>query len=258
MSAPAEPAAGRRELLATLVERQVRLRAKRSLFGVVWPLLAPALLYAIYLAIFGSVFDVPVEDYWAYLLAGLLPWTFLVQSIHDSLQSISFEPELVRRAPFPHELLPLSRVVVMAVPFAVHLVVAIVAIAVWRGLEPTALPWLAVPVVAVLAITAALSMLVALVDVFNRDLRYVLNNVLTVWFFLMPILYTSGMRSTWLDGLTRFDPMRVVVEQFHAVLYDGDVGPLWRSALLLVVSLGLFGLALVAFRRGAVDLAQDV
>ena len=68
------------------------------------------------------MFDVPVEDYGAYLFAGLLPWTFLVQTIHDGLQSISLEPDLVRRAPFPYVFLPLSRVVVMVLPFLVLLV----------------------------------------------------------------------------------------------------------------------------------------
>ncbi len=95
-----------RELLWTLVERQIRLRSKRSIMGVLWPLLSPFFLLALYTFVFASVFEVPVEDYGLYLFAGLLPWTFLVQTVNDSLQSISFEPDLVRRAPFPHQLLP--------------------------------------------------------------------------------------------------------------------------------------------------------
>lgn len=259
MTAPVErQTPGRRELLATLVERQFRLRAKRSVLGVLWPLLAPAMLYVIYLGVFGSVFHVPVDDFWAYLLAGLLPWTFVVQTLHDSLQSISFEPELVRRAPFPYETLPFSRVVVMAVPFAVQLLVALVVIGRLRGLSPSALPYLVAPIIAVTALASALALLVALVDVFNRDLRFVLNNILTVWFFLMPILYTSGMRGGWVDRVTRVDPMRAVIEQFHAVLYEGDPGPVWRSVLLVVVTVAMGLAALAVFRRGAVDLAQDV
>lgn len=249
---------GRHELLATLVERQLRLRAKRSVLGVAWPLVAPVLLFVLYLAVFGSVFDVPVDDYWVYLMAGLLPWSFLVQTVHDSLQSISFEPELVRRAPFPYETLPLSRVVVMAVPFTVHLLAAVVAIAVGRGLELTWLPLLVVPVTSMVLITSALTLLVSLIDVFNRDLRYVLTNVMTVWFFLMPILYTASMRTTWLDGITRVDPMRAVIEQFHDLLYHQEPGPLWGYAVLLAASTALFALALVVFRRGSVDLAQDI
>ena len=86
-------------------------------------------LLALYAFVFGRVFDVAVADYPAYLFAGLLPWTFLVQSVHDGLQSISFEPELVRRAPFPYVFLPLARVVVMAGPFLLLLLGFVV----WRG-----------------------------------------------------------------------------------------------------------------------------
>ena len=97
---PARPVT-HRELLWTLVERQLRLRSKRSIMGILWPLLSPFFLLALYTFVLASVFDVPVEDYGVYLFAGLLPWTFLVQTINDSLQSISLEPDLVRRAPFP-------------------------------------------------------------------------------------------------------------------------------------------------------------
>jgi len=94
--------------------------------------------------------------------------------------------------------------------------------------------------------------------VFNRDLRYVLTNIMTVWFWLMPILYTTRMRASWLDGITRFDPMRAVIEQFQDVLYRGEAGPAWTYAVLLGTSAVLFGFALLVFRRGAVDLAQDI
>jgi ABC-type polysaccharide/polyol phosphate export permease len=178
---------GRRELLAVLVERQLRLRAKRSFFGVAWPLIAPLLLLVLYTFVFGRVFDLPLDDYPVFLFAGLLPWTFLVQSVHDGLQSISFEPDLVRRAPFPYAFLPLARVVVMGIPFLALLVAFSVYSLVTDRLQPEQIPLLLIPVVSVTAIVATLTMLTALVDVFNRDIRYVLNNVITVWFFLAPI-----------------------------------------------------------------------
>lgn len=251
---------GQRELLFTLVERQARLRVKRSLFGVVWPVVSPMFLLALYLFVFGSVFDVRIADYGVYLLAGLLPWTFLVQAVHDSLQSISFEPDLVRRAPFPLHLLPLARVAVMTVPFLALLVVSIAYLGLVhpRGVSMAVLPALVLPVISLVLFVAAISMLLALLDVFNRDLRYVLNNLLTVWFFLVPIVYHRQMVDGPIRTVTTADPMRWIIDQFRAVLYEGQVDRFVAPVLTLAGCVALFVASLYLFRRLAVDLAKEV
>ena len=247
----------RRELLVTLVERQLRLRAKRSVMGVVWPVVAPLFLLALYVFVFGSVFDAPVDDYPAYLFAGLLPWSFLVQSVHDALQSISYEPELVRRAPFPYHLLPLARVVVLAIPFLVLLVGFVAWLVVSSDVRLVLLPWLVAPVAAVLLLVAGIASVLALIDVFNRDLRFVLNNLLTVWFFLVPIVYTQRMAGGRLDWVRAVDPMNHVIGRFRDVLYTGHVDP-GSMALTLVYGAAVFVASLLLFQRAALDLAKDV
>lgn len=251
---------GQRALLFTLVERQARLRLKRSLFGVVWPLVSPMFLLALYLFVFGSVFDVPIADYGVYLLAGLLPWTLLVQAVHDSLQSISFEPDLVCRAPFPLHLLPLARVAVMTVPFLVLLVASIAYLAVVhpRGIVLSVLPALVLPVASLILFVASVAILLALLDVFNRDLRYVLNNLLTVWFFLVPIVYHRRMLDGPLRTATSADPMHWIIDQFRAVLYEGQVDDVAAMLLTLAGCAALFVGSLALFRRLAVDLAKEV
>jgi lipopolysaccharide transport system permease protein len=257
---PLRELVGQRTLLATLVERQVRLRLKRSVMGVAWPLISPLFLFALYRFVFGSIFRAPVPDYGIYLFAGLLPWTFLLQTVHDALQSISFELDLVRRAPFPHHLLPLSRVVVLAVPFLSLLVVFVAYLALLsdRGLELSVLPVLVVPLVSLVLLVAATSTILALVDVFNRDLRYVLHNLFTVWFFLVPIVYHQRMVSDVVRTVTAVDPMRWIIEQFRDVLYHGRVDDPLAAVVTLLACAGLFGLAMVAFSRLSVDLAKEV
>ena len=248
----------RRELLWTLVERQLRLRTKRSVLGVVWPVVAPLFLLALYTFVFGSVFDAPIDRYGIYLFAGLLPWTFLVQTVHDALQSISFEPDLVRRAPFPYELLPLSRVVVLALPFVLVLAGFVGWVAVADDLRLAVLPLLAVAVAAHVLLVATLAMLLALVDVFNRDIRQVLNNLLTVWFFLVPIVYSGRMAGDRLEAVRALDPMGHVVGLFRQVLYVGRVTS-WTPWLVTPLLCGAaFAAGLAVFRRLAVDLAKDV
>ena len=248
----------RRELFVVLVERQLRLRAKRSVFGVIWPVIAPLLLLVLYAFVFGRVFDVALDDYPVFLFAGLLPWTFLVQSIHDGLQSISFEPDLVRRAPFPYVFLPLARVVVMAIPFLALLVVFAVYSLATDHMQVAQLPLLVIPVFSVVVIVATLTMLLALVDVFNRDIRYVLNNIITVWFFLAPIVYTKRMTEQHLRFIAWLDPMAWVIRQFQQLLYWGEPISVASAVLVPVVSIVIFGAGLVVFRRATIGLAKFV
>lgn len=249
----------RRELFLTLVERQLRLRGKRAVFGIVWPFCAPLFLFVLYRYVFGSVFRVEIEHYGVYLFCGLLPWTFLVQAVHDALQSISFEPDLVRRAPMPHQLLPLSRVTAMSIPFLV-LLAGFVGVVARTDVpfDPALLPVLAVPVASTLLLVAALAVVLALVDVFNRDLRYVLHNLLTVWFFLVPIVYHPEMTSGLVRRASVLDPMRHVVAGYRDVLHTGSIDDPVRLVLTLVgCGVALLG-ALALFRRMAVDLAKEI
>lgn len=248
----------RRETLYALVVRQMALRKSRTVLGLVWPLSAPLFLLALYSFVFGAVFDVQVRDYPVYLFAGLLPWTFLVMSLHHGLQSISLESDLVRRAPIPYEQLPLSAVAVNLVPFGVLLLGFVVYLAAVGDLAFRLLPVLVLPVTALVLFVAALAMLVALVDVYNRDLRMVLNNLLTVWFFLVPIVYRQDMVPEPLLVLRSVDPMNMIVGQFRYVLYHGTVFRPAHVALMVLVSAALFLFSLATFRRSSRHLARAV
>jgi lipopolysaccharide transport system permease protein len=249
---------GHRELLLTLIERQLRLRAKRSLFGIAWPIISPVFLVALYIFVFHGVFQVPVQRYPAFLIAGLLPWTFLAQSLGQAITSLANEPELIRRAPFPYALLPIASVLSMATFFLATLALFLIYLAVTGGLFLNLLPLLALPVVALLLFVAAVAMILALIDVYSRDLRHVLANLLTVWFFLVPIVYRPDMVDAKLQLLRSIDPANMVVGQFRDILYFGHISNAGHLALMLAVCTAFFIVTVTGFRRFSVNLAAAV
>ena len=249
---------GRRDVLVALIRRQMWLRRKRAVFGLLWPLTAPLFLLALYAFIFDRVFDVPVRDYPVYLFAGLLPWTFMVQAVHQSLQSVTAEADLIRRAPFPYEHLPLSIVGIHLLPFTALLVGFVGYLAITGDLRWDLLPVLALPVLALVMLTAAMAMILSLVDVYNRDLRAVLHNVFTVWFFLVPIVYRPDMVEGPLRSLRSIDPMNMIVGQFRYVLYHGHVFRPTHMVLMLLVASATFVVSLGVFRRASRNLAKEL
>lgn len=250
--------AGTVELLVTLVERQLRLRAKRAAFGVIWPLVAPLFLLALYTLVFQRVFEVPIRRYPVFLFAGLLPWSFLAQSLGAAITSLSSEAELIRRVRFPYELLPSSVVLAQACYFLVSLAGFVAWLAATGALRWALLPVLVLPVGALVLLTLSLAMVIALIDVYNRDLRQVLGNLLTVWFFLVPIVYRQEMAPSWLLWLRQADPMNLIVGQFRGVLVFGNIARPDHVVLMVAVCAALFAACLAVFRRFAPELPKDV
>jgi ABC-type polysaccharide/polyol phosphate export permease len=246
------------EILRALVERSIRLRAKRSWLGAGWPAVAPILLLLLYVFVFKSVFHVGIPRYPQFLFTGLLPWTFLAQALPQAVMSISGEPELVRRSRFAYELLPISTVLVVGIYFVLTLLGLIGYLAVVGELVYSVLPAVILPVVALFFLVSSIAMLLALVDVYNRDLRMVLGNILSVWFFLVPIVYRPGMAPPAVRFLRSVDPMNMIVGQFRDILHFGQLSRPLHAVLMLAVCTGLLLVSRALFRAFGRDLPKDI
>ena len=246
------------DLFVVLVERRLRLFAKRSLLGLVWPTASPFVLLALYTFVFHKVFAVPIPRYPEFLLAGLLPWSLVSQGIPVAVTSISSEPELVRRSWFRHEVLPLSAVAALFINFLGGLTAFIVYLGIRGELAVGLLPVLVVPIVSLVLLVSGLGVAVSLVDVYNRDLRWMIGNLLMIWFFLVPIVYSHEMTPGPARILRSIDPMNMIVGQFRDILYWGHVSqPAHMAVTLVFCALLCFG-SVTVFRSLTKDLAKDV
>ncbi len=246
------------ELLRTLVERQLRLRSKRSVVGVVWPAVSPLVMLGLYSFVFNRVFSVPVERYPEFLLAGLLPWAFLAQAVAASISSLSIEAMLIKRAPFRHQLIPMAMILSMACYFVVTLIGFCAYLAYHGRLNWTLVPLLVLPTVAVILFVTAVGQMLALFDIYNRDLRWVIGNVLSIWFFLLPIVYQRQMAPSSLDFLRSVDPMNLIIGQYRDLLYFGSVPDAGPMILMLMLSGGFFAMCQFLFARFSHEIPKDV
>jgi ABC-type polysaccharide/polyol phosphate export permease len=246
------------ELWWTLVHRGLLVRSKRTILGTWWPVVAPLLLFMMYALIFNRVFRVPVAHYGEFLFAGLLPWSFLAQTLGLATGALSSEPELIRRAPFRYEILPLSMVGTMALYFTISLAGFVIYLAV-RGLLPwRLLPLLPVPVISLVLFVGGITMILSLIDVYTRDVRLIIGNIMTVWFFMVPIVYRPSMARGWLKALRSIDPMNMIIGQFRNILYDGHIYRPTHMVLMVVVCVAFFSASLAVFRHFAPNLPRDV
>jgi ABC-type polysaccharide/polyol phosphate export permease len=180
-----------RELFANLFRRDLQAKYRGSVLGLVWSLVNPIALMAVYLVVFGLLWqgdDIPY--YPLYLLAGLAPWIFFGTSLQTGARSLIESADLVKKVRFPRQLVPFSVVATQLVTFAAMLVILIVLSLVF---VPDARPYVAlsIPLSALfVGLVAGVALLVASVNVLFRDVEHILAAALLPWFFLTPILWS--------------------------------------------------------------------
>jgi ABC-type polysaccharide/polyol phosphate export permease len=246
------------DLLITLVERGLLLRQKRSMIGLFWPIAAPLVMLLLYSFVFNRVFQVPLRSYPVYLFCGLLPWALFTQGVSTALSSITAESDMVRRAPFPYHMLPLASVCSTFLPFTILLVGFVAVLALSTGVELMLLPLLILPVAALLLFTSAVAMLLSLLDVYNHSMRFLIGNVLTVWFFLVPIVYRPDMAGLTGEILRSVDPINMIVGQFRDILYWGSISRPLHMALMLLASGAAFVISVSIFSRVAPEVPKEL
>ncbi|HZQ82015.1 MAG TPA: ABC transporter permease [Gaiellaceae bacterium] len=180
-----------RELFSNLFRRDFQAKYKGSLLGVAWSLLNPLLLLAVYLLVFGVIFNTnKTPHYPLYLLAGLSCWIFFATSLQSSARSLVDSAELIKKVRFPRQLVAFSMVATQAVTFAVMVgVVIVLSLLLVSGARADV--WLSLPLAALfIAQVAGMGLIVACLNVLFRDVEHVLAAALLPWFFVTPVIWS--------------------------------------------------------------------
>ena len=252
-----------RELLQNLTNREVRGKYRRTALGQLWSLANPIAAILIYTFIFSFIFRLPAQvgdpsglnNYALWLVCGLLPWLFFNRVLTLGTDALVSNAGLIQKVYFPRIVLPLA--LANATFFTWILEMAVLAIAL-SLLGSFVLPW--VPLVALFMVVFALfsvglAMVFSIINVYFRDLAYLLTIVLQFWFYLTPILYPAELVATQSDQLgglagtpiTLLDvyslnPVQGFVEIFRNLLYDNRMPEL----ATVLVALGWATIALAA------------
>ncbi len=179
-----------RELLYQMTKRDLLLRYKQSVMGFGWAIFMPVVNTIVFSVIFMRVAPLDVGmPYPLFAFCGLLAWNFSASSFRFALQSLTSNTSLVTKVYFPREIFPLSAVLVSLVDFAAGSLALFGLIAYYR-ITPT-WAWLAVPVVVLVhaMFTASICLILAMANLFYRDVKYIFDVVITVWMFATAVLY---------------------------------------------------------------------
>ena len=248
-----------RELLVQMTRRDLLLRYKQTIMGFGWAVFMPLVNTAVFSVIFTRV--APIDTgvaYPVFAYCGLLAWNFFAASLRFSVNSMAANVALVTKVYFPREILPFSSILVCLVDFAVGSTV-LVALMIYYQVAPSpALLLLPLVLLVHVAFTSAVGLLLAMANLFYRDVKYLFEVVITVWMFATSVLYPMELLGGRLATVAMLNPMTPIINGYRAVLLYGRSpfdGPFLYAAALSIACLGM---AWLVFHRAEFRFAENV
>ena len=252
-----------RGLIETLVVRELKARYRGSVLGFFWSFVNPLLLLLVYSFVFSVVlpgFRGDLEPYALFLFCGLLPWTWFSSALLESSNALIMNGNLINKVQFPAEVLPIVAVLSNMVHFFLALPVLGGFLLFYAApLRLAELVWFPVVILVQLILSLGLGLLLSALTVHFRDLKDLLANLLTLWFFCTPIIYPMSMLPANGRFLMNLNPFAHLAISYQEILfYDGPFGH-WKWLLaLLVASVGVFAVGYMLFDRLRDSFAEEI
>ncbi|HEY4770107.1 MAG TPA: ABC transporter permease [Myxococcales bacterium] len=243
-----------RQLVAMLVVRELKVRYKRSVLGLLWTMLNPLLLMVVYTVVFATIMRTAERNFAIFVLSGLLPWLFFSVSLVQGLNSILANQELIRKIRIPQAVFPLSVVGSNLVNFTLSLLPLLLLMAVLRQPIRPALLFVPVAMLILAIFTTGATLLLATFTVFFRDVRHLTEVLLQMLLYLSPVFYNLQVlpqRDAWwfqaLQLALRLNPLSYLFALVRDPIFYGRLPAahvagvaVAAAALLLVLGFAVF------------------
>lgn len=247
-------------LIKYLTYREIATRYKQSFLGFFWVLLNPILQMVIMSFVFSSIlrFSHLGVPYPIFLYAGLLPWIFFTNSLHSSTNILVENSALIKKIYFPREVLVVSTILAKVVDFFFMLSVFFL-LMIFYQIPFTFYILFFIPIFLLQFIfTFSLGLFLSWTNLFYRDIQYLVNLLLTLWFYLTPVIYPVEFFPEKYRFIFKLNPLSVFINAYRQVLLGGDL-PKWESlSIAAFLSINFFILSYFIFKKMEKDLVDIV
>ena len=247
-----------RELLKTNVQKEIRGKYKGSFLGVLWSFLNPLLMVLVYALVFPYIMRMNVPNYLIYLITGVIPWNFFTTCITTGCNCVWINGGIIKKVYFPREILPISVVVAGLINFLISCVIILI-FTIFGGIGISIqLLWL--PLIAIIQSALSLGLLFVLsaINVYVRDIEYLVAFLLNLLFYATPILYTASMFPGKVRWILYLNPMSTIVDAYRSIFYYKVMPNLTSLALVGILSFIILIIGYIIFRKLEKGFAEEV
>jgi len=217
-----------RDLLVTMAMKELKLQYRNSVLGFFWSLLNPLLMMLIFTFVFANVFKFNIKDFPIFILCGLFPWNFFNGSLVGATGSIVANSNLIKKVYFPREILPLASVLANLINFLLSIVVLFLFLIVYGHNFYVFIPLLLVIIFIETILIAGAALLLSSLNVYYRDIQYIVGVGLLAIFYATPVIYQLSMveksslmmRRPYLMYIYKLNPMVWMITVYRELLYE--------------------------------------
>lgn len=238
-----------RELLWNLTGRDIKVRYKRSVLGLFWTILQPVLMTLILTIVFSAALHTPGKNTALYLISGYALWNFMAQATSQSMTVLPANSALIKRVALPRSVFVVSTLLAALVNFLFTLIPIFIIMLLSAQPVTPALLFLPVPIFLTLLFALGVSLLLAPSALFFDDVNHFYLVLVTMWFFLTPVVYFVDSIPEPYQFIIRLNPMTWMLELFRAPIYYGTLPDLTTLLLASGVALVTLGVGAWSFTR---------
>ena len=236
-------------LLQVLIERDLKIRYRRSFLGYLWSVLNPLMMMVILTIVFSTMFRFDISNYPVYLLAGQLIFNFYAEATSMAMGSILGGAALIKKVYLPKYIFPLSRVLscfttMLLSMFALFIVMFAMDVSFQRTLL-----FLPIVLLYVLIFCIGMGLLLSVAVVFFRDVQYLYSIFLTAFNYLTPIFYPESLLPEWLRNLLVFNPLYNFIKVFRSIAIYGQWPTVTEHLICIAFALGSLFLGIYVFKK---------
>ncbi|TWH59720.1 ABC-2 type transport system permease protein [Desulfitobacterium sp. LBE] len=238
-----------KDLLYELVIRDIKIRYRRSVLGLLWTLLNPILMMTVLTIVFSQLFKFEIENFPIYFFAGNIVFTFMTEATTNSLYSIVGNASLIKKVYVPKYLFPVSKVLSSLVNlfFAYIAMMAVMAVTgVSYGSAMLLTPLL---IVYLVMFTTGLGLILATVMVFFRDTAHLYSVVTLAWMYLTPIFYPGSLLGEKMGWILTVNPMYHYITYLRTLVLQNQVPGIEANITCFLIGFVFFIVGLYTFYK---------
>ena len=238
-----------RDLIIRLAWSDFKLRYKSSALGFFWSLLEPLLMLVVLYVVFSNLMRVQVEHYQLFLLLGIILWNFIDRGTSMSIWGIVGKPSLVQKVYFPRDILVISTCITALMMTALEFVVFIIFMVIFRVLPEMTVAYFPILFILEFFIILGLSMTLAALNVYFRDVQFIWRLVVQVGFFATPVIYPITIFPEKIRWIVMLNPMAQIITMMRdCTLYGISPAPS-NLAYVAISMLGVLTIGCLIFDR---------
>ncbi len=227
-----------RYLLYNLISRDIKVKYRRSILGIIWSILNPLLMMLVMTAVFSRVFKFNIPNFPVYYLSGSIIWGFFSESTSTSLSSVLGASSLIKKVYIPKYIFPLEKVFFSFVNLLFSIIALIFILIVTKTPVTFTILLFPIPLIYVFIFSLGISMFLAAATVYFRDIIHLYTVILTAWMYFTPIFYPVSILENW-QWLLNFNPL------YHYIAYFRDI-LMYNTVPSVATNLYCIGYALVS------------